>query len=78
MVPVFAKNADELAVVAKNVVLVALPRVTLCARWYATEVVEWPRPVDAQQFDDVVENASPVVLQKFAEVVEKKLFCVFQ
>ena len=45
---VLVKNAELDAVVAKKVVDVALPKITGCVSWYATDVVEWPRPRDDQ------------------------------
>src|SRR4051812_33036323 len=77
IVAAFAKRLVDEAVVAKNVVLVALPRMTGCVSWYATDVVEWPSPAVAQKLEDVVLNARPVVAQKLAEVVENALpvFC---
>jgi hypothetical protein len=67
------KLVDE-AVVAKKVVEVELPSVVLCVSWYATEVVEWPRPADAKKDAEVVENAAPWFWErKYAfEVVENE------
>ena len=58
-VPIVAaleKRFDDDAVVEKKLVAVALPSVVFCASWYATEVVEWPRPTLLQKLAEVVEN----------------------
>ena len=72
--PALAKKLVVDAVVAKNAVAVALPKMTGCVSWYATDVVECARPTELKKSAEVVLNAAPWLFARKldAEVVEKK------
>lgn len=56
---VLANSFDDDAVVVNDAVDVELPSVVFCESWYATDVVECPRPFAAKFDAEVVENAAP-------------------